>query len=271
MNAENIQCFGLKYEEINQEFGSRTVKNMVTIPSMKALERYMRDNESKGREFSKSSEGTGDWYGTEDMNEWYDVMKFGDDKIIKKIKKAKENSMQQLGGYSPKGYMFDVEGEFFDIGEVLSNKPECWLNPILDEEVKEITLKISTSANQSVSSESIIKGAGEILGIVAKLESDGYKVRVENLLFSQEVSYNGDDLLTKIVVKDYNDNINFSKMSAIVSPSLQRRGSFQLKERLFEDELSGSYGQTKQLDGVTTVYNKDAMTALKDKLFKKDK
>lgn len=274
---ESVNKFGIKLSHPNEQIGNQHVQNLITIPSMNALERWMRNAEEERKtskkRYSKDSfnvDSSG-WAGTKDLNEWYDVMHNGDAKVIAKIKKSKEKSLQQLGGYTPKGYTFDVEGEFFDIGEVLANKPECWLNPILDEEVKEITVKISTSGNGSVRADDIIDGAGHLLGMVAKLESEGYKVKLENILFSRRVDKaEEENLMCSVTVKDFNDHINFAKMSAIVSPALQRRGTFMLKEELLQEDLAYGYGQTKPVDGITTIHNKNAMRELQNKLFKKD-
>ena len=273
---ENINRFGIRLTHPTVKIGGRTVKNLITIPSMVSLERFMREAKPlmarKSHPKNSMDTDTSGWRGTKTINDWYEVMKRGDAKVIAKIKKSKEKANQLLGGLTPKGYTFDVEGEFFDIGEVLSNKPECWLKPIIEEENKFMTIKISTSANCSVDADEIIEGAGTLLSYISRLENDGYKVRVENILYSIKVSGdNREDLMCSIVVKDYTDFINFAKMSAIVSPALQRRGTFMLKERLLEGSLDSGYGQTISVEGITTIHDKRAMKELKNKLFKKDK
>jgi len=257
----------------NMKIGKKQFDHITTIDTLHGFKLWMMENQNNPQSHNQSScmrdDGDG-WHGTDSIKEWYDVMQKGDKKVMKVIKEAKEKTDKKLMETVISGYRFDVEGLFFDIGKVLSGEPECWLKPLKQNEPKEIVLKISTSANQSVSAEDIARGAGEILGIVNKLEQDGFRVKLENWLFSERVTKTGNkNHLTIVTVKDFNDTINYAKMSAIVSPSLQRRGVFMLREQLFGQKMASGYGRTVALEGVTTVYDRTAMRKLTRELFEK--
>lgn len=247
--------------------------HVVTVDTLHGLKLWMQENENRPQANKHSSISYGDeaWYGTISIDAWYEVMQKGDKHVMKLIKEAKEKTDKQLMDTVVSGYRYDVEGLFFDIAKVLSGEPECWLNPIKQDEPKEIVLKISTSANNTVSADKIARGAGQILGIVNKLEQDGFKVKLENWLYSERCTSRGPSKnhLTVVVVKDFNDTINYAKMSAIVSPSLQRRGVFMIREQMLGKNMTRGYGHTKPLNGVTTVYDENAMRELTNSLFDK--
>jgi len=255
------------------KIGKKHFDYITTIDTLHGLKLWMQENQNNPQSHKQRSctrdNGNG-WHGTDSIQEWYDVMQKGDKKVMKVIKEAKEKTDKKLMNTVISGYRFDVEGLFFDIGKVLSGEPECWLKPLKEDEPQEIILKISTSANEDISAERIAQGAGEILGIVNKLEQDGFRVKLENWLFSERVTKNGAyNHLTIVTVKDFNDTINYAKMSAIVSPSLQRRGVFMLREQMLGQRMARGYGRTERLEGVTTVYDKPAMRKLTRELFEK--
>ncbi len=236
------------------------------------LEGQVHSDTKKYRNDSKTVSYDG-WYGTETIKDWIQIIKRGDKAVMGAIRKEKEKASKEFETLTSSTSIYDTDGLFFDIGKVVAGEPECWIKPSPEKEPDEITIRITTLAGHKTSPDDIIKGAGRILGMVDKLEKDGYKVKLENWLYTASAegkrSKTTKDLLTIMTVKDFNESINYAKMSAMVSPSLQRRGMFMLREILMRKSLRDSYGSAGvfNYDEITQLFDTRQMDTLKEKLF----
>ena len=206
-----------------------------------------------------------DFHGTTDIEDWFRVSKSGDEAVMKEIVEAKKQAVKKLQTMQSNTTSYAVEGLFFDIGKVMSGHPECWVQPDEHDELADITIKINTAVGFRTSAHTVAKGVGRVLGMVTRLEQLGHKVKVENWLYNLKSTTsrkNQINTLTVMTVKDFNESINFAKMSALVSPSLQRRGMFMLREIFYGKSVSKNYG------GVGTfskdVYDIDSKYILDD-------
>jgi len=217
------------------------------------------------------------WRGSDTVEDWLQVIKRGDKNVMNEIIVEKKKASKEFATLVTNSSMYDTEGLYFDIGKVLSGEPECWVKPSKAELPDEITVRITTLASSSTNAKKIIKGAGRVLGMIDKLEKDGYKVKLENWLYTERATKSGAknkiDLLTVMTVKDFNESINYAKMSAMVSPSLQRRGMFMLREVLLDKKLSPTYGMGGVFNyrEITPIFDERAMDELQDILFENKK
>ena len=216
---------------------------------IKWQEMIVQDEIHNKENLSKRSSMTIDydksWYGTENIKEWFQVSKQGDIAVMKEITEAKKKALKKLETKQSNTSSYDVEGLFFDIGKVMSGHPECWIKPDENEQLADITIKINTATGGGTSAHKIAINVGKVLGMVTKLEQLGHRVKVENWIYNlRSTSARKKQLntLTVMTVKDFTDAINFAKMSALVSPSLQRRGMFMLREIFYGKSCSSSMG-----------------------------
>ena len=171
-----------------------------------------------------------------------------------------------------KGYKFDVSGEFFDIGLVLSGVPEAWLEPDYSErEVPRIVMRIDMGFTANVNSSTVINNGAKLLGIAKVLEDMGVEVQVELYGFqSGWRNMNGGEnetLVISLVAKGFNEPINYKKLSSLLTTAHFRRGIFKVMESIGGKEVNGGYGNQDQIDGFVRIREKIEVERLEKEIF----
>ncbi|MCK5133653.1 MAG: hypothetical protein KAR40_16050 [Candidatus Sabulitectum sp.] len=246
---------------------------IVDLNNLTTLKKFMIKNsaEVKGTKYNSSMK-EGSWSGTDTWNKYIELLDNGDENVMKKIKIETDKKVVSLEKQYKEvltNYRFDVTGQFFDVGLVLTGVPETWLEPEPQpEETLRIDILINGGMNSSVNEKTIVNSSARILAISKILEDNGVQVGLKMINFSLYYDERRSrSLLTTINLKDYDEPINYHKLSSLMSPSHNRRGVFKLKE-VSEYNMDNGYGRSEELKGVISLHDGRAIDELERKLFK---
>ena len=202
-----------------------------------------------------------------------DICNNGSDEIINNIKKQSKKALSQIEhDYQiTREYKFDVTGQFYDIGLVLSGEPEAWLQQIEDEVRKQVEINVNASFLSKHRSGDIINNASRIVGIIMMLEEMNVDVKF-NLRFQSNEIYSGNynkNFLVSLVAKDYGQGVDYKKLSALLHTSMFRRGVFRMREVEVDYKLGkmSGIGSTNPIKGDTLIYDTKSIDELERKLF----
>lgn len=248
---------------------------LVQIPSLRAWHNFMHEAESEEGTRNASHEGSS-WAGTKDWDAYIELLDKGDEQVMSKIKTETKHQVRELEKRYEKeikGYKFDVAGEFFDIGLVLSGVPEAWLEPELAErEIPRIVMRIDMGFTAGVRSEDVINNGAKLLGMAKVLEDMGVEVQVELYGFQSRWRHGTknakqETLVTSLVAKGFNEPINYKKLSSLLTTAHFRRGIFRVMEVIGGKELGSGYGNQDYVDGFVRIRNRDEVDRLEKEIF----
>lgn len=215
------------------------------------------------------------WSGSNDYEHFLDILDNGDEAVMKKMKIATDKEVATLEKkYEEelKGYKFDVTGQFFDVGLVLSGVPEVWLEPEFEEVPKvQVELIIDGAFHVKFDQKKIVKSGSRILGIAKVLEEKGVEVKIRIVTGNHKYKSGepNSTLYVSTLIKDYDEPINYKKVSALLSPTYHRRGTFKAMEVIAEHKVGYGYGYPKDSKGFIQLNNEYAIDALERRVFTK--
>ena len=239
--------------------------------------RSFKDSKYTASMRNEEDEGRDGFSGAESYEAFQELLNNGDEDVIKKIKIETTKQVAELSKKYEEvitDYKFDVQGQFFDVGLVLSGVPETWLEPEIKEEEKvQVEIIINGTFHAGISKNDVIKGASRILAMIKILEDHGVEVKLKivSCIKGYENRKRNTKLFISTDVKDYDEPINYKKCSALLSPTYLRRGMFKVMELLAKEKLSGNYGQSYLVSNFINIHQKREIDELEKKLFKKDK
>lgn len=245
----------------------------VDLGNLGQFKRWSISNRANQKKGLNSSMKNDSWSGTDTWEDYETLLTEGDENVMKKIKTDTQKEIAELGKkYKEEiiAYKFDVTGEFFDVGLVLTGVPETWLEPeITKEEVVRVSININGAFSAGVNEKTIVKSASRILSMIKILEDHGVEVALKMVNANYDVC-NGKRLAltTMINIKDYDEPINYKKVSALLTPAHHRRGVFKVLELGCEGEVTGGYGAPVPPLGLIALDDKAGIDALERKLFK---
>ena len=278
LNIEPIEGVRV-WNKIPEYLDAEAVENVIRGTELKIVDfgtlgnykRFMK----KYTDFNKGSNSSmkeSEWHGTKTWKEFIELLDNGDDKVIKKIKIATDKKVAELEKkyhHEIINYRFDVTGEFFDVGLVLTGVPECWLEPeVVEVEKVKVDLVVNGAFHAGFDKDDIIKSSARILAITKILEDNDIQVRIK--LVSMNVAYDTErekSLLGIVTVKDFDEPMNYKKCSALLSPTYHRRGLFKAMEVSVDGRMNGGYGTPRKFDGVIQLNDYTQIDELERKLF----
>jgi hypothetical protein len=248
---------------------------LLQIPSLNAWYSFM--HEAKVEEGTRDASITGSsWAGTADWDSYIKLLDEGDEKVMGKIKTETKNQVRELEKRYEKeikGYKFDVSGEFFDIGLVLSGIPEAWLEPDYEErEIPRVVMRIDMGFTAGVRSDTVINNGAKLLGMAKVLEDMGVEVQVELYGFQSRWRHGTknakqETLITSLTAKGFNEPINYKKLSSLLTTAHFRRGIFRVMEVIGGKEVGGGYGNQDAVDGFVRIREKIEVDRLEREIF----
>lgn len=261
-----------------ENVGVKNSDTIIEMGNLSLLRKFMIENE-KADTYRKESMSKTDEHksGVRNYGEFLTLLENGDDKVTSQIKTITNDVVSDLRKtYQEEliGYKFDVTGEFFDVGLVLSGVPESWLDPEFKPiEKTRIELLINSSYSWKINYEVIVKNASRLLAIAKLLEEHNVEVKIKTFNICDDLDSRDRNHTCYIVtdVKDYDEPINYQKCSSLISPSYNRRACLKVKEMIYENNLSGGYGKPVFHKGFIRLDTDEDIVALEKKLFKKDK
>ena len=245
---------------------------IVDLGSLATHRKFMIKNSAKvkGRRLNSSMKEDS-WSGTDTWEDYISLLENGDDNVMKKIKIQTGVKVKELAKkYEDviRNYRFDVAGEFFDVGLVLTGVPESWLEPEAEpEEVVRVDILINGAFHAGIDENEIVNASARLLAIAKILEDNGVQVSLK--MINANVGYDEDrkrSLITLITLKEHSEPINYRKLSAIMSPAHHRRGVFKVMEES-EPKMSPSYGRPLALKNCISLHDKRAIDKLEKELF----
>ena len=239
------------------------------------FKRFMNKNTGIEEHSFKQSEiyREKNWAGTKTWDEYLDILETGDEKVMKQIKVATDLQVAELSKKYEEtiiNYKFDVTGQFFDVGLVLTGVPESWLEPEseIEEKVK-VDLVLNGAFNAGFNQKKIVSASARILAMTKILEDNGVLVSIKLVSLNVEFDENYKKSLLAIShLKDYDEPLNYKKMSALLSPTFHRRGLFKIMEMAENGKLNSGYGTPRPFEGVIQLNDDRALDKLEHKLFK---
>lgn len=210
------------------------------------------------------------WSGTASFDTYLELLNNGDEKVMEKIKVETDKKVISLSKQYEeviKNYRFDVVGEFFDIGLVLTGVPESWLEPEIEQEEKvRIELLLSASFNCGVDVSTVVNGASRILAITKILEDHGVEIKMKVVNCSKEWARGHKNLYVVTNVKDFDEPINYKKVSALVSPTYLRRGVLKIMEVVGKNDVSDGYGSPIKTEALIDISDNREIDKLEKKI-----
>lgn len=246
-------------------YGDKTL-NGLEFAGVVDFKRYLDVNMNTS--YTKSLNRTGDWSG---VNTWYDFEHYldnGNAEITADVKKYTkiyvDKFEKQLAEKTE--YVFDVVGEFFDIGAVMVGEPEAWIKQIVIKDDKFIELNIQGAYNYKTDLNMVRKNGAKLFAIASVLEQKGLLVKI-NMFFRTKGSENGKpNSITemKIMVKDYNQGLDYKKLGILLGVPFFRRGYLRLLEIEYDTKCKDNYGVPSYKNGEINL----SITSEVDKLEK---
>ena len=215
------------------------------------------------------------WSGSNTYDKFLDILEHGDKNVMDKIRvetKAKVAELSKKYDEVIHNYKFDVSGQFFDVGLVLTGVPETWLEPEIEEQEKtQVEIIIQGSFNAGTDEKAIVSGASRILAMTKILEDNDVQVKLKIVSCIKNWANDEGDIIVATDVKDYDEPINYRKVSALLSPTYLRRGMFKAMEYIGQQKLSSGYGQPLEVPSFIELQHTSQIDALEHKLFKREK
>lgn len=244
-----------------------TATNIFTVTELITYiksNRYTKTNETHSYTSTDAS-----WTGTKTLGEAIKLLETGDSEITKKLKDTTRTKMEALNS-KPSSYIPDVQGDFFDVGLLLTGEPECYFKLSHELTTKpRVDLKVVINTSSSTRVDTLIENASNLLVKIKQFELNDIQVKLSVISKSSYMTKNHDASYIEVLVKDYKDGINYRKLSGIIHPSFNRRILFRMKELQFPTNLRLSYGRPIRerddirLDTNSTILNigvKDVIT-----------
>ena len=259
----------LKSAKINFKNGDK----VLDFKSLYQFKKYMTDNKDFNEASSSESMNYGNWSGVGSYDKYLELLDNGDEKVMDKIKIATHNAVKTLQERYEEvltNYKFDVTGQFYDIGLVLTGVPEAWLEPEIEEQSKpQVELVINGTFPDGTNLDLIVKNAGRVLGMAKVLEDHGVEVKIKQVLsISNYNSSNREaNLYVMVDIKDYDEPLNYKKCSALMSPTFLRRGGMKIMEIEAGYDLRGGYGSKLDVNGHIDLLKTEKVNELEKRLF----
>ena len=228
--------------------GQDTDKNnhVLHIKSLSDFKRIYDNTKQHIYDRNLSHDKKGDWHGTKSMEDMLDKFHTGFNDIIGKIKKETRDIKSNLDEEFDTNiqYNFDVIGQFFDIGVVISGEPECWLYPEEVENNRYMEINITNGFPDGSDIDKVIKNASIVLAVIQKIEDSGVRVKLNIVSKARKIIIDDSNSSLEViaVAKDYGDVIDFRTMSVMVHPSWFRRCFVRIIELVTDGECNPSYG-----------------------------
>lgn len=177
-----------------------------------------------------------DFYETETFEEYIQYLESGSDyqdALIKDADKLVKEKLKEMEVIEQTTYNYNVEGEFFDIGEVLAGSPEHFLqSEDMYKNEKTIEIVVDLSGHGGIDGKRMAETGKNIVALCKLLEYKGIRTKIVGFyagMMSDSVT-DVDRLFVGIPLKDYNQPFDYRKISAIMHPSFLRRAVFKIKE-----------------------------------------
>ena len=249
---------------------------VIEIDNLKLYKKFLHDFtefEDKGGPNSSMRKEHGGFTGTKTWDDYVKQIDNGDAEMIKNIKLQSNIEVKNVEHEYHEvltRYRFDVTGEFFDIGLVLSGVPESWGTPEYDHVDKpKLDILINAAYNCEVSKDTVIKNGARLIAICRVLEDHGVQVSIRSAGFTQDYARGKEreSILFLTNIKGYNEPVNYEKVSSMLSPGYFRRGIFKLMEVVSVGGVVGGYGSSGKVSNAIDISDDESVEKFEKEVF----
>ena len=131
---------------------------------------------SGGRDYALSYEWTGNATAQEVFGLAQTGWHTGTDDIVTRLESVKRHEVEATGGY-----YWDTTGLQFDVGQVLSGEPECWLEQQMRPAKKAVSICVNIVASAMIDGAKLARRGAAIIALVDTLQDAGYIVELTAL------------------------------------------------------------------------------------------
>ena len=246
---------------------------LVEFNSLSAYKKFCTDEKDFDDCTQTSSMKYSDWSGSKTYDDFLDILDKGDDNVMSMMKDATGKEVAILAKKYEEEiavYKFDVSGQFFDVGLVLTGVPETWLEPEIEEKEKvQVEINIDGAFNAWFNKDKIVKAGSRILAMVKLLEELDVQVKLRIISGNEGYNTARENLYVSTLIKDFDEPINYKKVSALLSPTYHRRGTFKVIEYTAGHSIGDGYGYPKHDSKIIQLDDKCDIDRLEETLFKK--
>lgn len=215
-----------------------------------------------------------DWGGGLDWNESKRVALMGWQNGLIEIDKfqARVNELitSKIVRHKP---VYAVAGNYIDIGNYLSNDPECFITKEYDEnnhKGKIITIVCSISFSSDISPETIIQRGAMVCALIDAIEYAGYRAEVICNETSSKYSSNRDGnnkecgwFEVDVTIKKANQPLNQIELAfCLAHPAMLRRVMFSVAEIEGWSDYTSNYGYPAKATNKGDIYIEEVFTGV---------
>jgi len=233
------------------------------------FERYLEKNSSKPSHNGVLTRTSFDFFQTDSWEDFETYMAEGNKDVTADLRKDTKmyiNKFEELMT-DTNTYVFDVVGEFFDIGAVMVGEPEAWIKEIKIEDEKFITLDIQGVYQDNTDLDMVRKNGSKVFAIATVLEEQGFLVRINMHYSTKKSGGRGTEYNATIQVKDYDGVLNYKKFGILLGVPFFRRGILRSLEIEYgADVVSGFGSPNYNTDGEIRLDSERDIASLENKL-----
>ena len=236
------------------------------------FERYLDKNSNKPSHNDVLTRSSYDFFQTHDWEGFEKYMAEGNKDVTADLRRDTKMYIDKFEELMTEQsqYVFDVVGEFFDIGAVMVGEPEAWIKEIKIEDEKFITLDIQGVYYDGTDLEMVRKNGSKVFAIATVLEEQGFLVKI-NMHYSSKNSGNrGSKYNATIRVKDFDGVLDYKKFGILLGVPFFRRGILRSMEIEYGVDVAGNFGQpTMNVEGQINLDSEKDLKNLEAKLMEK--
>ncbi len=211
------------------------------------FERYLSSNSSKPSHNNVLESTRQRFYQTYDWKGFETYMVEGNKDVTADLRKDTKmyiDKFQEQMTFDS-SYVFDVVGDFFDIGAVMIGEPEAWLREIKIEDERFITLDIQGVYYDGTDLDMVRRNGSKVFALATVLEQQGFAVRINMHYSSKNSGGRNTEYNATIQVKDYDGVLDYKKFGILLGVPFFRRGILRSMEIEYGVDLAGNFGSPK--------------------------
>lgn len=161
-----------------------------------------------------------DWSGFQNVEKAIHATAYGSPEILEKyLKKANDLNLNNPES-SSQVYYKDTQGFFFDIVDVIQDRPEHWFNVYSEKVNQTREIYIDITASHKVEESDFFRKFQLILNFIDNLEKQGTRCKINVGAYNAVPSGNNGNLYLNVMVKNYNEPINLQLFSTLLCTPL---------------------------------------------------
>ncbi len=209
------------------------------------FERYLDKNKNCLSGNNVLTRGNSNFFQTDSWSDFETYMVEGNKDVTADLRKDTKMYINKFEDMMTQksSYIFDVVGDFFDIGAVMIGEPEAWLKEIKIEDEKFITLDIQGIYCDGTDLAMVRKNGSKVFALSTVLEQQGFLVKINMHYSSRNSGGRGTEFNATIKVKDFDGHLDYKKFGILLGVPFFRRGILRAMEIEYGASIAGNFGQ----------------------------